>query len=83
MSIRSKKHWLVLSLVAVGLMNSESGAEDDVIFRGGSSEIDGDDPNRAWTHLRLNIFPDGGVARLRVYGEVMNLPGAPPFAVGW
>ena len=22
------------------------------------------------THLRLNIFPDGGVARLRVYGEV-------------
>ncbi len=27
----------------------------------------GDD--RAWTHLRLNIYPDGGVARLRVYGE--------------
>lgn len=24
----------------------------------------------AWTHLRLNIFPDGGVARLRVYGRV-------------
>ena len=24
----------------------------------------------AITHLRLNIFPDGGVARLRVYGEV-------------
>ena len=23
------------------------------------------------THLRLNIFPDGGVARLRVYGEVV------------
>ncbi len=23
-----------------------------------------------WTHVRLNIFPDGGVARLRVYGEV-------------
>jgi allantoicase len=23
-----------------------------------------------WTHLRLNIFPDGGIARLRVYGEV-------------
>lgn len=21
-----------------------------------------------WTHIRLNIFPDGGVARLRVYG---------------
>lgn len=25
---------------------------------------------RRWTHLRLNIFPDGGVARFRVYGEV-------------
>lgn len=24
----------------------------------------------AWTHLRLNIYPDGGVARLRVYGRV-------------
>jgi allantoicase len=24
-----------------------------------------------FTHLRLNIFPDGGVARLRVYGEVL------------
>ena len=23
------------------------------------------------THVRLNIFPDGGVARLRVYGEVV------------
>jgi allantoicase len=23
-----------------------------------------------WTHLRLNIYPDGGVARLKVYGEV-------------
>jgi allantoicase len=22
-----------------------------------------------WTHIRLHIFPDGGVARLRVYGE--------------
>ena len=22
-----------------------------------------------WSHLRLNLFPDGGVARLRVYGQ--------------
>ena len=28
-----------------------------------------DDASRV-THLRLNIFPDGGVARLRVFGEV-------------
>lgn len=27
-----------------------------------------DDP-RVWTHLRLNIFPDGGIARLRVHGQ--------------
>ena len=25
---------------------------------------------QVFTHVRLNIFPDGGVARLRVYGEV-------------
>src|SRR5882672_8442584 len=24
-----------------------------------------------WTHLRFKIYPDGGVARLRVYGEVL------------
>lgn len=30
-----------------------------------------------FTHLRLNIFPDGGVARLRVHGEVVpDLPRA-------
>jgi len=28
----------------------------------------------SWTHLRLNIFPDGGIARLRVYGEVRPEP---------
>lgn len=27
--------------------------------------------DKIWTHLRLNIFPDGGVARLRVYGTVV------------
>src|SRR5690606_31668772 len=26
--------------------------------------------DEAFTHLRLNIFPDGGVARFRAYGEV-------------
>src|SRR5262245_20689298 len=42
------------------------------------SELAGDAKNtftvsdrRRFTHLRLNIFPDGGVARLRVMGEVM------------
>lgn len=27
------------------------------------------DDSRVWTHVRLSIFPDGGVARLRVYGQ--------------
>ena len=31
-------------------------------------------PFRA-THLRLHIYPDGGVARLRVYGDVLPDPG--------
>ncbi|MBO0514494.1 allantoicase [Streptomyces beijiangensis] len=29
---------------------------------------------RRWTHLRLNQHPDGGVARLRVHGEVVPDP---------
>ncbi|HWB41580.1 MAG TPA: allantoicase [Gemmatimonadales bacterium] len=30
------------------------------------------------THLRFNIYPDGGVARLRVYGEPAPAPGLGP-----
>ncbi len=26
--------------------------------------------DQTWSHLRLNIYPDGGVARLRVYGRI-------------
>lgn len=29
---------------------------------------------RRWTHIRLSIYPDGGVARLRVHGEVVPDP---------
>ena len=25
-----------------------------------------------WTHIKLHIYPDGGIARLRVYGEVQK-----------
>ncbi|WP_299074258.1 allantoicase [uncultured Paraglaciecola sp.] len=25
--------------------------------------------SHSWTHVRLNMFPDGGIARFRVYGE--------------
>ena len=33
-----------------------------------------DGPDRLVTHVRLNIYPDGGVARLRVHGEVVADP---------
>ena len=37
---------------------------------GDSHHYLGIDAGREVTHLKLNIFPDGGVARLRVYGEI-------------
>src|SRR5579864_3623447 len=37
---------------------------------GGHNSFDSQYAGRL-THVRLNIFPDGGVARLRVYGEVV------------
>jgi allantoicase len=39
-------------------------------LQGNSRLYLGVDDDRVWTHLRLNIFPDGGLARLRVYGVV-------------
>jgi len=40
------------------------------------SELEGDsqrffevDNDNTWTHIRLSIYPDGGIARLHVYGE--------------
>ncbi|MCH8059400.1 MAG: allantoicase [Proteobacteria bacterium] len=35
------------------------------------------DSESVWTHLRLNIFPDGGLARLRIYGEVKPVLASP------
>ncbi|MFC4906027.1 allantoicase [Actinomadura gamaensis] len=32
------------------------------------------DVERRFTHVRLNMFPDGGIARLRVHGEVVPDP---------
>ncbi|MDH3265530.1 MAG: allantoicase [Gammaproteobacteria bacterium] len=61
----------------------EACVSDDEVPAGGWTEIlgkqdlQGDshhylaiDDDSIRTHLRLNIFPDGGVARLRVYGEI-------------
>lgn len=35
---------------------------------------------QVWTHVRLNMYPDGGIARLKVYGEV--IPDADLFLPG-
>jgi allantoicase len=40
-------------------------------LRGDSRNLMAIEDDRPWTHVRLNIVPDGGVARLRVYGEVV------------
>ncbi len=36
----------------------------------GSQNLYAISSKQEWTHLRLHIYPDGGVARLKVYGEV-------------
>jgi allantoicase len=40
-------------------------------LKGGSDNLFEIRSESAFTHVRLNIFPDGGVARLRVYGAVV------------
>ena len=43
---------------------------DKTALRGNGDNLFAVADRRPWTHLRLSIYPDGGVARLRVYGEV-------------
>ena len=45
-----------------------------VPLTGDSHHLHGVTSDGPWTHVRLNIYPDGGIARLRVYG---------PFARDW
>ena len=39
-----------------------------VSLKGDSQHLHAINDDRPWTHIRFNIFPDGGVARLKVYG---------------
>ncbi|MBN1007019.1 allantoicase [Amphritea pacifica] len=39
-----------------------------VSLQGDSHHLHAIADNRPWSHLRFNIYPDGGVARLRIYG---------------
>jgi len=56
-------------------LNSPATRWDEILLQ---SALNGDSENlcainsdQRFTHLRLNIYPDGGVARLRVHGEVV------------
>ena len=44
-------------------------------LQGDSNQFVAVESGEIWTHLRLHIYPDGGIARLRIYGEVR--PDAP------
>jgi allantoicase len=67
------------SAAAESTLEALEGARwDEILPR---TKLEGDTCNgfaveRAWraTHLRLRIFPDGGVARLRVHGEALPDP---------
>ncbi|MEO7981744.1 MAG: allantoicase [Sporichthyaceae bacterium] len=45
------------------------------LLSGDTANVFAVDSPRRWTHVRLSIHPDGGVARLRVHGEVVADPG--------
>jgi allantoicase len=51
------------------------------LVQGGSHNLFAFENPTRFTHVRLNIYPDGGVARLRVYGEALPDFGTlkPPF----
>ena len=49
-----------------------------VPLRPGSQNLFAAERGEPVTHVRLNIFPDGGVARFRVYGKVMPGRAQPP-----
>ncbi len=47
-------------------------------LKGDSRNLFAVDDRRRFTHVRLTIYPDGGVARLRVHGEVVPDPALLP-----
>jgi len=42
-------------------------------LKGDSQQFFSVDDANTWSYIRLNIYPDGGIARLRVYGEPQSL----------
>ena len=41
-------------------------------LQGDSQHIHAIDDDQVYSHVRLHMYPDGGIARLRVYGEVVK-----------
>lgn len=39
-------------------------------LQGDTQHFFGCGSDQVWTHVRLHIYPDGGVARLKIYGEI-------------
>ena len=62
------------AFASIEASNSASGPWTEILPRSplnpGAQNLFGISSTATWTHLRLNIFPDGGVARFRVYGRV-------------
>jgi len=65
--------------LSIELANSSAEIPDETDWQEvvAKSELQGDsrhyyavESDQIWTHIRLHIYPDGGVARLRVYGQV-------------
>lgn len=60
---------------SVAMLESESVEWKEVVplsrLQGGTHNLFAIDHDARITHVRLRIYPDGGVARLRVYGDVL------------
>ncbi len=65
-------------MVSIGVCYSETQPDQDTKWQSILIKMDVDahsqnifsvSDENSWSHVRLNIFPDGGVARLRIYGE--------------
>ena len=44
-------------------------ADTEHVFEGEELEQHGELENKAWTHVKMTIIPDGGVKRLRIFGR--------------
>jgi allantoicase len=44
-------------------------ADTEHVFEGGEFIVHPELGEKAWTHVKMTIIPDGGVKRLRVFGR--------------